>query len=169
MRASDSGVEPDVISYNATISACEKGMQWEKALALFYEMKGVGLVPTVISYNSVISALGKGRQWEKALEIFDKALELDVHDGSKRHVQIQKERDLALTQLKDKQTAEQEKQRELATEAKVDDLAKLAQQKMDRCEFAEAASLFGRAHALAPKKKKLLKKQQQKLLKIINL
>ena len=32
------GVEPDVISFNAAISACEKGGQWERALALLDEM-----------------------------------------------------------------------------------------------------------------------------------
>jgi len=31
------GVEPDVISYSAAISACEKGGQWEDALGLYRE------------------------------------------------------------------------------------------------------------------------------------
>jgi pentatricopeptide repeat domain-containing protein 1 len=33
------GVEPDVILYSASFSACEKGVQWEKALQLLEEMQ----------------------------------------------------------------------------------------------------------------------------------
>jgi len=37
------GLQPDVISYNAAISACEKGLQWEKTLELLSEMNSRGL------------------------------------------------------------------------------------------------------------------------------
>ena len=37
MRAS--GVAPNVITYNAAISACEKGGQWERALSLLEEVR----------------------------------------------------------------------------------------------------------------------------------
>ena len=37
------GIEPNIISYYATSSACEKGGQWEKALNLFQEMKYNGI------------------------------------------------------------------------------------------------------------------------------
>ena len=33
-----SQMEPDVISYNAAISACDESQQWEKALSLLPEM-----------------------------------------------------------------------------------------------------------------------------------
>ena len=56
-----------MISYNAAISACEKGSQWEKALGLLQEMTSSGIKPNVISYNAAISACEKGSQWEKAL------------------------------------------------------------------------------------------------------
>ena len=36
------------ISYNAGISACERGEQWERALALLSEMREAKLEPNVI-------------------------------------------------------------------------------------------------------------------------
>ena len=63
------GIQPNVISYNAAISACEKGGQHEKAVELLREMEGRGIQPNVISYNAVISACEKGGQHEKALEL----------------------------------------------------------------------------------------------------
>ena len=46
-----SRLEPDVISYNAAISACERDAQWEQALGLLPEMRSSRLEPTVISYK----------------------------------------------------------------------------------------------------------------------
>ncbi len=65
MRSSQ--LEPNVISYNSAISACEKGQQWEQALRLLLEMRSSRLEPNVMSYNSAISACEKGQQWEQAL------------------------------------------------------------------------------------------------------
>jgi pentatricopeptide repeat protein len=39
------GVEPNVITYNAFISACKKGKKAEKALEVFQEMRQRGLEP----------------------------------------------------------------------------------------------------------------------------
>ena len=61
----DVGVELNIVCYNATISACEKGRKWEKALQLFQEMRENGIEPNVISYSSTISDCKKGRNWEK--------------------------------------------------------------------------------------------------------
>ena len=61
------GLERNVISYNAAISACEKGSQWQEALELLAEMQAQGLEPNVISYSAAISACEKGEQWEKSL------------------------------------------------------------------------------------------------------
>ena len=63
-------MKPNVITYSAVISACEKGGQWEKALEVFASMDSNGVSPNDITYCAVISACEKGRQWEKALEIF---------------------------------------------------------------------------------------------------
>ncbi len=32
------GVQPDVISYDVAVSACEKGQQWQRALQLMLRM-----------------------------------------------------------------------------------------------------------------------------------
>ena len=47
---------PDVITYNALISTCQKGKQPERVLELFETMKRQGVVPEVITYNALISA-----------------------------------------------------------------------------------------------------------------
>ena len=53
-------VVPDVISYNAAISACEKGQQWQQALSVLAEMQQTAVLPYVISYNAAISACDAG-------------------------------------------------------------------------------------------------------------
>ena len=63
------GLGPNVITYSATISACEKGSQWHEALELLAEMQAQGLEPNVITYNAAISACEKGSQWQQALEL----------------------------------------------------------------------------------------------------
>ena len=62
---------PDVITYNATIKACQEAKQWEKALALMEQMRRRGLKPDVITYNALISSSEKGKQLELALGIFE--------------------------------------------------------------------------------------------------
>ena len=61
---------PKVITYNALISACEKGKQPERVMELFEAMNHKGVVPDVITYSAVISACEKGKQPERALEVF---------------------------------------------------------------------------------------------------
>ena len=56
-----SQLEPDVISYNSAISACEKGQQWQQALMLFSEMGQQHVVPNVVTHNAAISACEKGQ------------------------------------------------------------------------------------------------------------
>ena len=58
-----SKVVPDVVSYSAGISACEKGKQWQRALSLLSEMQDVKVEPNVLSYSAGISACDKGDQW----------------------------------------------------------------------------------------------------------
>ena len=50
------GVLPDIFTYNAAISACEKG-------ELLAEMRSVSVLPDVIIYNAAISACEKSEQW----------------------------------------------------------------------------------------------------------
>jgi pentatricopeptide repeat protein len=72
------GLQPNVITMNAAISACEKGGQWKKALALLDSMPDLGLQPNVITMNAAISACEKSGQWEKALAILDSMPDLGL-------------------------------------------------------------------------------------------
>ena len=58
------GLLPNVITYNALISACEKGKQPERALELFEAMQQRGVVPNVITYSALISVCEKANQPE---------------------------------------------------------------------------------------------------------
>ena len=54
------GLEPDVITYNVTISAYEKGQQPERAIELLAEMLAHGLKSIEITYDAAISTCVKG-------------------------------------------------------------------------------------------------------------
>ena len=64
------GLEPNVITCSALISACAKARKLDKAFEVFAEMKQRGLQPEVITCNALISACEKTQQVDKALEIF---------------------------------------------------------------------------------------------------
>ncbi|CAK0824926.1 unnamed protein product [Prorocentrum cordatum] len=64
----DAGAQ-SLIMYNAGISACEKGEQWQRSIALLSEMLNAKLVPDVITYSAGISACVKGVQWQRALAL----------------------------------------------------------------------------------------------------
>ena len=53
--------------YNAAISTCEKGGQWELALTLLETMCKKRVWPDTTSYSAAISACEKSKQWEGAL------------------------------------------------------------------------------------------------------
>ena len=50
------GLQPNVITYSAVVSACGKCEIPERALQLFDEMQQQGLEPNVIIYTAVIGA-----------------------------------------------------------------------------------------------------------------
>ena len=64
--------------YNAAISACEKGEQWQQALDLFVAEQRVELLPDVITCNTSI-ACEKREQWQQALGLLGS---LDVFPNS---------------------------------------------------------------------------------------
>merc|ERR1712048_7946 len=55
------GLLPDVITYSAAVSACEKGQKPQQALHLLQELPFRGLLPDMITYNAAILACGKGQ------------------------------------------------------------------------------------------------------------
>ena len=50
------GEVPNTITYNALISACEKGKLPEQALKVFEALMQQGVVPNEITYSALISA-----------------------------------------------------------------------------------------------------------------
>ena len=61
-------VLPDVVTYNAAISACEKSEQWQQALGVLAEKRKISMLLDVITYSSAISACAKGEQWQQDLD-----------------------------------------------------------------------------------------------------
>ena len=55
------GVVPNAITYNALISACEKGKQPEQSPSVFAAMEQQAVVPNLIAHNALISACEKGK------------------------------------------------------------------------------------------------------------
>ena len=49
-----------LVNFNAGISACEKGGEWQQALRLFSGMGQAKVEPDVISYNAAVSAYKHG-------------------------------------------------------------------------------------------------------------
>eukprot|EP00913_Durusdinium_trenchii_P026775 g25116.t1 len=83
----ESSVRLDVITYSAAISACEKALQWERALELLAEMRAERVPPNRITVNAainatttsaLITACGFGHEWELALAILSKPIPADT-------------------------------------------------------------------------------------------
>jgi len=51
------------VTYDAVMSACEKGTEWEAALGLLPKMLQSLLILNVVSYSTVISACEKNMYW----------------------------------------------------------------------------------------------------------
>lgn len=67
-------LEADAISYNAAVSTCERGHEWQNAyecLTRLEAMQARNVEADVVSYNAAISACEKGRPWEKALQLLE--------------------------------------------------------------------------------------------------
>ena len=69
------GLRVSIFLFNAAISACGKGGQWQRALELLEEMGREGVERDTITYSATISACKKGGQWQRALD------DLGVREG----------------------------------------------------------------------------------------
>ena len=59
----------NVISYDASISACEKGHQWQQAFGVLAGMQQTAMLRNVISYKAAISACVKGPMQSELFEL----------------------------------------------------------------------------------------------------
>eukprot|EP00959_Pyramimonas_sp_CCMP1952_P096821 2023587-Pyramimonas_sp.AAC.1 len=62
----------------AGMSACEKCEQWQRALALFCEVREAKLEPDVIIYNAGVSVCRKSEQWQRALALLSEMREVKL-------------------------------------------------------------------------------------------
>ena len=59
----------DTIACNAAISACDRGNQWQLAVALLSIMAHASVEASTITYNAAVSACEKGKEWQLALAL----------------------------------------------------------------------------------------------------
>ena len=57
----------DTITFNAVLKGLEKSMQWENALAIFFDMRKRSVKPSLITYNTLMSACQKSSEWQWSL------------------------------------------------------------------------------------------------------
>eukprot|EP00927_Polykrikos_kofoidii_P060738 TRINITY_DN55660_c0_g1_i1.p1 TRINITY_DN55660_c0_g1~~TRINITY_DN55660_c0_g1_i1.p1 ORF type:complete len:698 (-),score=92.81 TRINITY_DN55660_c0_g1_i1:71-2164(-) len=72
-----SDLSVDLVTFNAAITACERGALWGEAVDLLGIMRRFGLSPDVVSYSAAISACERFGSWEGALAVFEGML----HEG----------------------------------------------------------------------------------------
>ena len=72
-------VAPNVFSFNAAISACEKAAKWPFSLCLLEQMVEIRLQMDVISLNAAISSCEKAGEWQQALVLFHGMLNWKLH------------------------------------------------------------------------------------------
>ena len=64
-------MKPDLVSYSAAISACEKGTRTDRALGLLQHALDRGLEPDLICFHASIGASGSGKNADRAVELLE--------------------------------------------------------------------------------------------------
>lgn len=64
-------LKPDVVCFNAALSACEASGVWEHGLALLEHLRSAALHASWVTYNTVIGACGAGQVWQKSLQLLE--------------------------------------------------------------------------------------------------
>eukprot|EP00439_Symbiodinium_sp_Y106_P073702 s287_g13.t4 len=59
--------QPTEIAWNAAITACETGGEWQRAVLLLSQMRPARVSPDIVSFNATLSACKKGSDWQLAL------------------------------------------------------------------------------------------------------
>lgn len=65
------GLVPNIITYNAVISACEKGRRLPEALEVFCQMQDRRTRADLCTYNALISTCEKCNRMESAMTILE--------------------------------------------------------------------------------------------------
>ncbi|CAE8710670.1 unnamed protein product, partial [Polarella glacialis] len=73
-----SGLRPDRITYQTSLSICGAALQWWRSLALLAEAGFRGFEANTATYNAVICACDRGEHWEQAFKV--------LHDMRFRHL-----------------------------------------------------------------------------------
>jgi pentatricopeptide repeat protein len=53
------GFQPNIRSFNALMSACERSEEPDRAIEVFRKIERAHETPTAVTYNTLLSALGK--------------------------------------------------------------------------------------------------------------
>ncbi|GAQ86147.1 putative Pentatricopeptide repeat domain containing protein [Klebsormidium nitens] len=61
---------PNIVTYNAAIVACGKGLMWMDAFKVFQDLDASGCAPNVTTYEALIKALSDSGELEKAMAVF---------------------------------------------------------------------------------------------------
>ncbi|CAD17344.2 putative type III effector protein with ppr repeats [Ralstonia pseudosolanacearum GMI1000] len=85
----DAGICPNVVTYSAAISACEKAGRMDEALVLLNELKAIGsddpmMRPNVVTYSAAISACEKAGRADHAVALLGELKALAAHDPTMR-------------------------------------------------------------------------------------
>jgi len=64
------GIESDVYTYSALISACEKAGQSDRAFGVYADMRRERVTPNVYMYSALISACEKAGESDRAFEVY---------------------------------------------------------------------------------------------------
>ena len=67
LHSSTLKMSANVITLNATMSACQKGGQWQLVFQLLTAMLGAGLAADVVTFSALISACEPCGLWEQVL------------------------------------------------------------------------------------------------------
>jgi len=73
----ESGLKPTLVVYNTMLSACERGRDQGRALALLEEMRVEGVGRDVITWNTIISVCKDSGDWERAKECLSEMQTVD--------------------------------------------------------------------------------------------
>lgn len=65
------GLEPDTVTFNALISACARGRQYDRAQHMYRDMQERGVSSDTYTFNSLLNACEKCGRWEEAFQLFD--------------------------------------------------------------------------------------------------